>query len=200
MKQMRPPAHQNFEDATFGYLGQLFRLAYARVGNQQDAEDIVQDTYLKAYRAFQELRQPEQIKSWLTQILINTINDYMRKGLRRLPTIDLEELSEDAAQQFNQIGPEEQLCLEEIDPLLMQALHSLPEIFLTPLLLREVYDANYEEISQILNVPKGTVMSRLSRARALLRKSMLTNVLNKATISGVNNENQACEVRKDEVR
>ena len=70
------------------------------------------------------------------------------------------------------MGPEEQLCRDEIDPALLRALKAIPENFLTPLLLREVHEASYDEIAQILSIPKGTVMSRLSRARGLLRKSL----------------------------
>jgi len=106
-------------------------------------------------------------------ILVNTINDHRRKGLRVVATVDISDLEEDSACQPNQLGPEEVLCNEEIDPSLSRALSSIPEIFLTPLLLREIQDATYEEIAQTLAVPVGTVMSRLFRARALLRDAIL---------------------------
>ena len=188
MKQIKKPAHQQFEESTFCYLEQLFRLAYARVGNTQDAEDILQETYLKAYRSFDSLKQRTRIKSWLTQILINSVHDYRRKGLRTLATVDISEIPEDSAQAIIQIGPEEQICREEIDPLLTQALNSIPDIFLMPLLLREIHEASYYQIGTILDIPKGTVMSRLSRARGLLRKSLLPKLVSdSATLPGAKN-------------
>jgi RNA polymerase sigma-70 factor (ECF subfamily) len=187
MKQNSKSDHQEFEDSTFCFLEQLFRLAYARVGNTQDAEDLLQETYLKAYRSFSTLRKQTRIKSWLTQILINTISDYRRKEMRALTTIDIDAMPDDVPVSYSQIGPEEQLCRDEIDPALVRALKAIPESFLIPLLLREIQEATYEEIAHVLDIPKGTVMSRLSRARALLRKN-LGSVIdpNSVTMSGAN--------------
>lgn len=166
------PDHLLFEEMTFCYMKQLFRLAVARVGNVADAEDIVQDTYLKAFRAFDKFKQQSQTKTWLTRILINTVNDHLRKVGRTVPVLDID-LEIENLQEPAQQGPEEQLCDYEIDSDLLRALKSLPEPFLTPLILREIYESSYEEIAHVLDIPKGTVMSRLSRARAMLRKSLL---------------------------
>lgn len=173
VKQNKQPPDHEFEQSTFCHMEQLFRLAYARIGNTQDAEDIVQDTYLKAYRAFAGLRQRDRIKSWLTHILINTVRDHRRKGLRAVPTIDISEMAEDSVYEPTQISSEEQLCRDEIDPMLSNALQSIPDTFVTPLILREIHGASYEEIAQILDIPMGTVMSRLFRARSLLRNALL---------------------------
>jgi RNA polymerase sigma-70 factor (ECF subfamily) len=168
------PFHAEFEDATFGYLDHLYRLAYSRLGNVQDAEDIVQETYLKAYSGFGKFQGRASLKSWLTQILINNVKDHRRRSQRTLSTVDLSEAL--AIQGLEPAscspGPEELLLDGEIDGQLQQALAAIPEIFLTPLLLREIHESPYEEIAQILDIPKGTVMSRLSRARAMLRKSL----------------------------
>jgi len=166
--------HLLFEEKTFCYMRQLFRLAVARVGNSADAEDIVQDTYVKAFRAFENFNQQSEIKTWLTRILINTANDHLRKVGRTIPVADIGQEIEEI-DETSQQSPEEQLCGYEIDPALLIALKKLPEPFLTPLILREIYDATYDEIAQILDLPKGTVMSRLSRARAMLRKNLLSN-------------------------
>lgn len=170
----KKPEHQLFEELTFCYMKHLFRLAVARVGNFADAEDIVQETYLKAFRAFDKFKHQSETKTWLTRILINTANDYLRKVGRTGPVVDIDRENEETIQPW-QRSPEEQLCYYETDSDLLRVLQALPELFLTPLILREIYESTYEEIAQILDLPKGTVMSRLSRARALLRKNLLAS-------------------------
>lgn len=154
---------------TSGYVDQLYKLAYSRVLNRQDAEDIVQETYLKAYRSYQTADSDCGVKNWMTRILINTVHDHFRKSARTVPTVDGHEIVEEASA-GSTISPEEQLCNQEIDPKLLGALKLIPDTYLVPLLLREIHDASYDEIANVLDVPKGTVMSRLSRGRALLRK------------------------------
>jgi RNA polymerase sigma-70 factor (ECF subfamily) len=171
MKAFAGPLQQDFQASTYPYLESLYRLAYARTGNAQDAEDMLQETYLKAFRAFPSLKDPTRVKSWLTQIMLRTIQDYRKREARMVPVVRMTDIDEANLPASGQT-PEERLCHQEIDADLVKALQAVPEIFLTPLLLREVYDASYEEISQILDIPKGTVMSRLSRARGMLRKSL----------------------------
>ncbi len=173
MKQNKKSINYQFEDSTFCHMEQLFRLAYARTGNRQDAEDILQETYLKAFRAFAGLRQRGRIKSWLTHILINTAADQRRKSLRSVPTVAISDVDESTLLIPSQASPEEEITADEIDPLLLKALKSIPEKFLTPLLLREIHEATYEEIAHILDIPIGTVMSRLSRGRSMLKSALL---------------------------
>lgn len=168
--------NRQFEELTFGYLDQLFRNAYARLGNRHDAEDIVQETYLKAYRAFGTFKNGTSVKNWLTQILVNNVRDHFRKASRTVQTVDIAEGLGEITEEPVQIGPEQEICDGEIDPSLASALRSMPDTCLAPLLLREIHEASYHEIATILDIPMGTVMSRLSRARALLRKKLLNDV------------------------
>ena len=141
------------------------------MGNADDAEDIVQETCLKAYKSFHTFRGQTSIKNWLSRILINTVRDHFRKGGRTVETVELDD-SIESDEMLAEPGPEELLCNSEIHPELMKALSALPEQLLVPLLLREIDDATYEEMAQILDVPIGTVMSRLFRARKLMRKKL----------------------------
>lgn len=165
--------NHKFENKTFGYLSQLFRLAYARVGNIEDAEDIVQSTYLKAFQGFDRLKGDSNVSAWLNQILINTIRDHFRKKGRLPATTSADDEDLDDNADYSEIGPEEILCDDEIDPALVQAFSAMPEQMASVFLLREMNDASYEEIASILEIPKGTVMSRLSRARTFLRKRLI---------------------------
>lgn len=173
--------NREFENLTLGYAGQLFRLAYARVPTRQDAQDIVQETYLKDYRSFGKFREEASIKTWLTQILLNCVTDHFRKGARALATIDLDDVIDCSDFEPYEPGPEERLCDRQIDPALQAALEAMPETMLTPLLLKEIHDATYDEIADMLDVPRGTVMSRLFRARALLRKQLAPHSKGKNT-------------------
>lgn len=158
-----------FQDLTFGSMERLYKFAYARLGSQEDAEDIVQETYLKAYRSFSTFKPGANVQTWLNQILINTLNDHFRRCARTVPTSTLDD-SEDICEQ--QIGPEQQLCEEELDPVLLTALRNLPESLFNTLLLRELGGASYEEIAAVAQIPVGTVMSRLFRARKMLREQL----------------------------
>lgn len=169
---------KHFEDLTIGFADRLFRVAYARVGNVQDAEDIVQETYLKAYRAFDSFNEGTNVKGWLMQILINVVRDRHRMATHRVETVELKDWQEWANEPVF-AGPEDTMTDNEIDPALAEALKCLSEQLAVPLILREGYDATYEEIARIMDIPIGTVMSRLSRARAALRERLKVGELNK---------------------
>ena len=163
---------KRFKDLTYGYFESLYRMAYARLSNAEDTEDVLQETYLKAFRAFDTFKEGTNAKAWLIQILLNTIRDHIRKEHRTVQAIPLDETIHITNQQFP--SPEQQLCASELDTRLLEALRSLPETFLSPLLLRELQSFSYQEIASALDIPIGTVMSRLSRARDLLRSKLAT--------------------------
>ncbi|PZM84458.1 MAG: RNA polymerase sigma factor RpoE [Candidatus Melainabacteria bacterium] len=171
MISSKPLTDANFEELALSHSEPLFRLAFARVGNAHDAEDILQETFIKAYRNFKDFRYEASFKNWLSKILINTIRDHFRKSGRSVETVEWDDAIE-LDETLTEPGPEHVLCDCEVHPELMTALSTLPEQLQVPLLLREIDEASYEEIAQILDVPKGTVMSRLFRARALLRKKL----------------------------
>lgn len=174
MPEKNEGVRPELEETAFKHIDQLFRLAYARVGNVEDAEDIVQETYVKAFRAYASYRHEASLLTWLTQILVNIVHDHFRKTTRVVPTVDVADMDEWLLEPAAQ-GPEELLCNNELDSVLTLALRSMSETLVIPLLLREIHDASYEEIAQILEVPIGTVMSRLSRARSSLRKKLLAS-------------------------
>jgi RNA polymerase sigma-70 factor (ECF subfamily) len=139
----------------------LYGTAYRMTRNPQDAEDLVQETYLRAYRAFDGFKPGTNIRAWLYTILHRARTDAFRKAGRSPRTVELE--GEGPAVP----PPQDALASGRED--LERALEALPEVFRTAVVLRDVEDFSYDEIARILEVPIGTVMSRIHRGRAQLR-------------------------------
>ncbi len=152
----------------------LFSYAATRTNSRSDAEDVVQETFLKAYRSIGTFKPGTDAKSWLFQILINTIRDHYRKTASRTAPMAIEDVDETEIEMSSLVsGPEEIAEQREQAEMLAEALTKLPEQLAAPLMLREIADQSYKEIATTLQVPIGTVMSRLSRARKLFAKLIL---------------------------
>lgn len=168
---------KRFKNSMYRYYSDLYRFVYARLGSELDAEDVVQKTYLKAFRAFRGFTNDSGPKVWLVCILINTIRDHVRKIARSPKTLPLDQLHKPEYKagdgRSHLADPADLVSRDEIDHELLQALNELPDTFLAPLLLREIDDASYRTIASILEIPIGTVMSRLSRARTLLKDKLI---------------------------
>jgi RNA polymerase sigma-70 factor, ECF subfamily len=164
---------KQFEDLTMPFAKELYRLAFWRLGSRLDAEDAVQETFLRAYRSFKTFEKGTNVKAWLNRILINTVNDSLRKKIQCPDTSSFDENSEEIdsiqSQSSSLRDPELMMIEQDCDSALLLVLQKLPSTLLQPLLLRELQDMSYEEISTVLGIPQGTVMSRLFRARRTLR-------------------------------
>jgi RNA polymerase sigma-70 factor (ECF subfamily) len=150
-----------FEAEALPHLRSLYGTAYRMTRNAHDAEDLVQETFLRAYRAFDRFTPGTNIRAWLFTILHRARTDAFRKAGRSLKTVELE--GEGPA------VPPPQDALASGGEDLSRALESLPDVFRAAVVLRDVEDFSYEEIARILDVPIGTVMSRIHRGRAQLR-------------------------------
>ena len=143
----------------------LYRFAYRLSGSRQEAEDLTQETYCQAYRSFAQLRDASRAKAWLFSILRNAYLHKLRSAKR------MQALAPEALAEIPDRLPDP---LPEIEPAqLQQALGELPEDFRTPLLLFYFEEFSYRDIAEQLQVPLGTVMSRLARAKAHLRGRLL---------------------------
>ena len=177
---MADKAH--FADQAMGYMGSLYSAALRMTRNPADAEDLVQETYLKAYRAFGTFQEGTNLKSWLYKILTNTfINNYRAKRRRPAETEldDVEDLylyRRLGGNQATSLGRSaEDLVLDRFtESEVKTAVESLPEAFRLAVLLADVEGFSYKEIAEILEVPIGTVMSRLHRGRRALEKALAT--------------------------
>ena len=153
------------------YQRAVHRVAYALTRNAGDADDITQDTFLRAWKAIGRFRVGEPLYPWLARIAMNASFSLMRSRKRR-PEVALEPLVETGAQWASGSDPVEDAAASERDERLASAYSALSEEHRAVLALRVVEDLSYDEIARALDVPVGTVMSRLSRARAELRSRL----------------------------
>lgn len=162
------PIH--FEEALLAHLDSLFSFALRLArGQRAMAEDLVQETCLRAFKAYQNLRSPENIKPWFFKILVNThINEFHRRN-QQVPIVDIE-LSETLLDSAP--TPEQQLFEQLLESEIQQALDALPVEFRTVVWLADVEELSYDEIAEIVRCPMGTVASRLYRGHGLLREHL----------------------------
>lgn len=161
------PSAQDFERVTAPHLDAAYNLARWLTRDPHDAEDVVQEAYLRAYRFFSGFRGGDG-RAWLLAIVRNTCHSWLAQHRRPQATLDLVELEEQLAAPA-ELGPEHILLREGTQQLLTQALEQLPLEFREVLVLRELEELSYRDIADIAAIPIGTVMSRLSRGRRLLK-------------------------------
>jgi len=146
----------------------LYGTALRLTRRPADAEDLVQDTYLKAFRSAGQFQRGTNLKAWLFTILHNTFRNMRRHDGRNPVDVDSEYIEQAPARTANDFSPEELLTRATLDVDLQEALDALPEAFRQAVWLRDVEELTYAEIAEVLDVPIGTVMSRISRGRRAL--------------------------------
>jgi RNA polymerase sigma-70 factor (ECF subfamily) len=170
-----------FAEQAMQYMGSLYSAALRMTRNPADAEDLVQETYLKAYRAFGTFKEGTNLKAWLYRILTNTYINSYRARRRRPEQTDLDEVED--LYLYRRLGgleaanagrsAEEQVLEHFTEADVKAAVEALPDQFRMAVLLADVEGFSYKEIADILEVPIGTVMSRLHRGRKALQKTLL---------------------------
>jgi RNA polymerase sigma-70 factor (ECF subfamily) len=156
-----------FESAALPHLDDLFRTAVAMTGNRTEAEDLVQEAYLEAWKSFHRFETGTNCRAWMFKILIHRVHHYRRRWYQWGSKTQSDELLVDNLRYEDPI-PE---TVKDEDMLL--ALSRLPEMFREIVLLADVQEFAYKEIASMLEIPVGTVMSRLSRGRRHLRQELL---------------------------
>jgi RNA polymerase sigma-70 factor (ECF subfamily) len=174
------PVRRRFEELALPHLEHLYRLAIRLKGTPQDAEDLVQETCIKALRALDTLRQPGAVRAWLCQILTRLVFDQHRAEPRELAVGDLEQL--DRFSLYDLVWDEDPFPYSENlhhdflagfdDEEVRQALLALPEAYRVPLVLLYTEDLSYKELADMLDCPIGTIMSRLHRGRKILEREL----------------------------
>jgi len=168
----------DFETDAMEYAPQLYSAALRMTRNPADAEDVVQETFLKAYRAYNTFTAGTNLKAWLYRILTNTYINKYRKQQRRPAEVELGELQD--LYLYKRLGEhsgasqsaEADMLDGFVDEDIIESLESLPENFRLPVLLADVDGFSYKEIAEMLDIPIGTVMSRLHRGRKALQRKL----------------------------
>ena len=169
------------QEEALSHIDSLYRTAYRMSGNPADAEDLVQETYLRAFRSLHQFRAGTNLRAWLFKILTNAfINEY-RKRSRQPRSTSLDDVEDyylythllDSGIQPSASRPEEEVLASITDDDVVRALEALSEEFREVVLLADVEGFSYREIAEIMDIPVGTVMSRLHRARRRLHESLM---------------------------
>lgn len=167
-----------FEDDVMPLVPQLYTAARRMTRNPQDAEDVLQETLLRAYRGYRTFKPGTNLRAWMYRILTNTFINRYRHQARQPAEVELGELED--LYLFRRLGQEsgasrsaEDEALDRfVDEDVKAAVEALPDIFRIPVLLADVEGFSYKEIARIMDVPIGTVMSRLHRGRKALERAL----------------------------
>src|SRR5437868_12873173 len=171
---------EDFEAGVLAQLDSLYRTALRLTHNQQEAEDLVQETMLKAFRFAKSYTPGTNLRAWLFRILNTSAINRYRKQATRPTTTPLPEgedfylynrIKDLTGQELN-IGAEEEVLSHYLDEDVYNALNELPPNFRMAVILADIEGLSYKEIAEALNIPIGTVMSRISRARRQLQRTL----------------------------
>ena len=170
-----------FSELAMEHMPALYSAALRMTRNPADAEDLVQETFLKAYRSFDRFEDGTNLKAWLYKILTNTFINSYRAAKRRPEKADVEDVED--LYLYRRVGElrsgdagrsaEEEVLERITDDEVKAAIESLPESFRIAVLLADVEGFSYKEIAEITDVPIGTVMSRIHRGRRALQKALM---------------------------
>ena len=171
---------EEFEEVALPHMDALFNLGLNLTRNRKDAEDLVQEAYLRAYRFFDSYKTGTNIKAWLFRILRNTFINRYRAARARPESVDFDKIeaiyervvTEEHQSRNPRPSPEDRVVHGVMDETIRKALAELPEEYRTVVLLTLVEDMAYKEVAEVLSIPIGTVMSRLHRGRKHLQTAL----------------------------
>lgn len=175
---------ESFEREVMPHLDSIYSMALRLARNREDASDLVQDTILRAYRFFHQYTPGTNSRAWVLTILFNNFRNGYRKSGREQVSQTEDEFTErleaeSLAADQSRSDPESLAFANVMAPEVTAALDAIPEDFRVALLLVDVEELSYREVSDVLEVPVGTIKSRVSRGRSLLREALLSSVQKK---------------------
>jgi RNA polymerase sigma-70 factor, ECF subfamily len=178
---------ESFEREVLAHLDSIYSMALRLARDPEDANDLVQDTILRAFRFFHQFTPGTNSRAWVLTILFNNFrNGYRKSGREQVSQSEAEFTerleAESLASDQTRSNPEALAFADVMAPEVTTALNSIPEEFRSALLLVDVQELSYQEVSNVLSVPVGTVKSRVSRGRSLLREALLNFARGKGII------------------
>lgn len=169
----------SFEEQMLPHIDALYRTAVSMTKNSGDAEDLVQDTYVRAYQFFNQFQGGTNARAWLFRIMTNLYINSYRKRTREPERVSYDELEDfylynrlSDAQSTSGLSPEEMIIQQVQSEAIREAIEKLPEEYRETVILADINEFSYQEISEMLQIPIGTVRSRLSRGRRLVQKAV----------------------------
>jgi RNA polymerase sigma-70 factor, ECF subfamily len=169
---------KDFETEAMPYINLLHNYAYRMTGNQLDADDLVQETYLRAFRFFHKFEKGTNCKAWLFRIMKNLFINKYRKNQKEPGKVDYDDVENFfdtiKSDRVESTDLQEKLFSNLLDDDMVNALNSLPDDFKTVVILCDIEGLSYEEIAEFVQCPIGTVRSRLHRGRKLLQQKLLS--------------------------
>ncbi|KUO48976.1 MAG: hypothetical protein APF76_10100 [Desulfitibacter sp. BRH_c19] len=178
VQQVKDGNIASFEMLVARYEKQVYNITYRYTGNRDDAFDLSQEAFLKAYRGIKNFRQESTFKTWVYHIASNVCRDYLRKGKKYIEvSIDESVRGEDGdmEKQFadSNKGPDEVYESKELSEFIQSIIDDLQQEYKEVIVLREIQQLSYEEIAKVLNCSLGTIKSRLNRARKILKEKII---------------------------
>ena len=177
-----------FEEEALELADQVYRVARRLVGSREEAEDLMQETYARAFRSWRSFQPGTNLRAWLLRILTNLNIDRGRRVQRAPDTQPLEEgdyFLYNKLEEVNPSGTDEERVIERLSQDdAVTALSAVPHDFRDVIVLVDIGDFSYNEAAQILDIPVGTVMSRLHRGRRILKRELAENVADGASADG----------------
>ena len=165
-----------YDELILLYKDAVYSIIYRMVHNQQEAEDLSQEAFIKAYNSINSFNEEYAFSTWLFKIATNNCIDFFRK--RKLKTYSMDQTVKYKDEEFQQEYADDEptvdyeLVASEKSAMIRKAIYELPEKYRTAILLRHHEERSYEDIAQILKLPLGTVKARIFRAREMLKKSL----------------------------
>lgn len=168
----------DFSSGQLPYRDQLFKTALRLTRSVEESEDLLQETYLKAYRHYHQFTEGTNLKAWLFRIMKNSFINTYRRNKNRPQLMDFDELR-DSGDGFEEnapttLGPDTDLLGRELDHEIRDALMDLPHHYRMAVLMVDLQGLSYQEVADVLAVPIGTIMSRLYRGRKKIEKALLS--------------------------
>lgn len=174
---------KEFEELALPYMDSFYSAALRMTRDETEAEDLLQDAYLRAYRFFDKFEKGTNFRAWLFKIIRNVYINKYRKELKFPQMMDVSD-AEAIGSLSETDTPESQIFDKLLDDDITKALDILPEDFRITLIMSDLEGLSYKEIAEILECPIGTVMSRLHRGRKLLRKNLTEYAKNNGYLKG----------------
>lgn len=183
---------KEFEQEAIPHMQFLYSFAYRMTGNEEDAKDLVQETYLKAFRFWDQFEPGTNVRAWLFKIMKNSYINKYRKRIKEPNN----KIADDES--FETLDFQEHIFENIFEDEIIEALNKLPDEYRTIVILADIEEQTYEEIAKFLSIPIGTVRSRLHRGRKILRKELFEFAKKKGYIKGESKDYKIDDSEEDQ--